>query len=146
MKVRVLATPAATTLIVLSFGLLLLVSCGKQETRSASTGVSSPSDAAAASVSVEIAESDEGFEPRLVTIERGQLVRLTFVNKGKVIHNLRIAGPNGQFGGPGDIILGQPVVMPGQSAMIEWQAPGQPGQVIFRCDVHPDHTGVISIR
>ncbi len=146
MKVRVLGTPAAAALIVLSFGLLLLVSCGKQETKSASTAASPPSDAAPASVSVEIAESDEGFEPKLVTIERGQLVRVTFVNKGKVIHNLRIAGPNGQFGGPGDVVLGQPVVMPGQSATIEWKAPSQPGQVIFRCDLHPNHTGVITIR
>jgi hypothetical protein len=71
---------------------------------------------------------------------------LTFVNKGKVIHNLHIAGADGRFGTEDDTVLGQPVVNPGESATIEWTAPAQAMQLEYRCDVHPEHRGLISVR
>ncbi len=127
---------------------LLVAGCGSSNNAAPSSPATAPpaaSSAAPAPVSVEIAETDEGFEPKSVTVERGQTVHLTFVNKGKVIHNLRVAG-GAQFASAGDVVLGNPVVMPGESATAEWQAPSQAGRRLFRCDVHPNHTGVITIR
>jgi len=138
--------PAALAAAALALMSVLVVACGGEST-SAPGASSAPASAGnPAPVSVEIAENDDGFVPRSVTVERGQLVHVTFANKGNVIHNLRIAGPSGQFGGAGDFVLGQPVVMPGEKATGDWQAPGQPGSRAFRCDAHPTHTGVITIK
>jgi plastocyanin len=146
MKLRLFAAQPFTLLAVLAFGVLLLTACGKQEAKSSGATSPSTSGASAGSVDIEIAENDNGFVPKVVVVVSGQLVRITFVNQGKALHNLRIAGPNGQFGGPGDTVAGQPLVSPGESATVEWKAPSQPGQFAFRCDLHPEHTGVITVR
>lgn len=96
-------------------------------------------------ISLEIAETDQGFEPQAITVERGQVVHVTFVNKGKDTHNLRIAG-GAQFGTSADVVFGTPAVTAGQSASGDWRAPSQAGKRLFRCDLHPNHTGVITIR
>jgi plastocyanin len=111
------------------------------------TGCTSSNDAApssASSCSITIAETDTGFDPVNVTVQRGEKVQLTFVNKGLVIHNLRIA-VGGQFGSATDVVVGNPVVQPGQSASIEWTVPAKAGVLHFRCDVHPTHTGTITV-
>jgi plastocyanin len=123
-----------------------VAACGGESTGASEPQSGSASSATPSPVSIEIAENDDGFVPRSVTVERGQLVHVTFANRGTVIHNLRIAGPNGQFGGAGDFILGQPVVAPGESATGDWQAPAQAGSRPFRCDAHPAHTGLITIK
>jgi plastocyanin len=115
--------------------------------RSSSDGGSKP-DGGTSSIgptSIEISETDAGFEPTAITIHRSQVVDVTFANRGKDIHNLRIAG-GAQFASSGDLVLGNPVVQPGQSATSTWRAPDQPGTRRFRCDVHPTHTGVITIQ
>jgi plastocyanin len=135
-------------LIVVVPAVLLVAGCGSSGGAAPPSAATSPPDtssAAPAPVSVEIAETDQGFEPKSITVQRGQTVHLTFVNKGKDMHNLRVAG-GAQFTSAGDLVLGNPVVMPGQSATGEWQAPSQAGRRLFRCDVHPNHTGVITIR
>jgi plastocyanin len=104
------------------------------------------SDDGSGGSAIEIAETDDGFEPDSVIVKAGQLVTVTFANRGNVIHNLRIAGPSGQFGGAGDFVIGDPVVQPGQKAAGKWQAPGEAGRRSFRCDAHPAHTGVITIE
>ena len=63
--------------------------------------------------SVEIAETDEGFQPKAITVGKAQEITLTFDNKGKDIHNLRIAGATG-FMSSSDAVLGNPVVQPGR--------------------------------
>jgi plastocyanin len=131
----------AALVAVLAAGLAALA-CGGDS----SGGQVRASDDGSGAAAIEIAETDEGFEPNSVKVKAGQLVRVTFANKGNVIHNLRIAGPSGQFGGAGDFIIGDPVVQPGQKATGEWQAPVEPGRRTFRCDAHPNHTGVITIE
>ena len=64
----------AVPFIALAVVTLLLASCGGQETKSESSAPPPASSAGASSVSVEIAESDAGFDPKSVTVERGQLV------------------------------------------------------------------------
>ena len=145
MRKRHAAVAAATTGI-LFLATIFFTACGGDSQGSPGAPAASNPGGGPAAVSVEIAESDEGFTPAAVSVERGQLVQVTFVNKGKVIHNLRIAGPSGQFGGAGDFVLGDPVVQPGQKATGDWQAPAEPGRRPFRCDVHPNHTGVITIK
>ena len=116
------------------------VACGK------ASGGADTSGGQAASGSLQIAENDAGFEPRAVTVAAGRPLRLTFTNKGRVIHNLRIAGPDGRFNTADDTVLGDPVVQPGQSASTEWTPPSQPGALAFRCDAHPTHTGTVTVR
>ena len=74
-----------------------VVACGGESTSAPSASLAGAGAGNPLPVSVEIAENDDGFLPRSVTVERGQLVHVTFANQGNVIHNLRIAGPSGQF-------------------------------------------------
>jgi plastocyanin len=145
MRKRHAAVAAATTAILFLAAIALSACGGDSDGSSGTQGATNPG-AAPSPVSLEIAETDDGFEPAAVSVERGQLVHVTFANKGKVIHNLRIAGSSGQFGGAGDFVLGDPVVQPGQKASGDWQAPAQAGRRPFRCDAHPNHTGVITIK
>jgi hypothetical protein len=62
-----------------------------------------------------------------------------------VIHNLRSAGGS-TFMSPTDVTFGNPIVQPGQSVTGVWTAPNEAGKRLFRCDVHPNHTGTITIR
>ncbi len=84
--------------------------------------------------------------PQAITVSPGQTVKFNFTNKGQALHNLRIAGTNGQYEGPGNAVTNPLFVQPGQSGTLEWKAPSQPTTVNFRCDYHPEHTGTITVR
>jgi plastocyanin len=118
--------------------LALTVGCG-------SSSKTPPVQVSGSAAAVEIAETDSGFEPKTLTVGRGAETAVTFVNKGKVIHNLRIAG-GPAFMSSNDLVIGDPVVQPGQRATKTWLVPDQAGTVRFRCDVHPNHTGTSTVR
>ena len=127
------------TVAMLAFYVVAVVGCGSSNTPAAAQ------TNAVGQASLQIAENDSGFEPRSITVARGQVLNVTFTNRGQEMHNLRIAGGS-QFMGPGDVTLGNPVVQSGQSATTAWTAPDSPGKRLFRCDVHPNHTGTIIIQ
>ena len=124
------------TVAMLTFYVIGVVGCGSS---------SAATSAQPSGGSLQIAETDSGFEPKSITVDRGQALNVTFANKGKMMHNLRI-GSGGQFMGPNDVTFGNPIVQPGQSASGLWTAPSEAGKVLFRCDVHPNHTGTITVR
>ena len=117
----------------------LFAACGSSSSKPAAVADSS------GPASIAIVETDSGFEPESITVKHGQMVNVKFSNKGKVIHNLRVAGGE-QFATAADFVLGNPVVQPGESASGAWQAPPEAGKRRFRCDVHPNHTGTITIQ
>ncbi len=123
----------------------LAVACGRTE---AGAETSPPSSGASlqapAPLSVEFVETDEGFLPPEVSASRGQVVNITFVNRGTAAHNFHVAEKNGSYEPRG---LAQPgLVQPGETSKLTWQAPKEQGRFVFRCDIHPVHTGLITVR
>ncbi len=97
-------------------------------------------------VTIDISESDDGFAPTEITVNVGQKVTFNFTNNGEAVHNMRIAGPDGSYNTSDDAFSDPPIVVAGQNAKIDWQAPAQPAKVIFRCDYHPNRMGIITVR
>jgi plastocyanin len=96
---------------------------------------------------------DNVFEPSEVSIPAGEMIEFTFTNQGATAHNMHIANPeNGRFSeeiceGLTDPCLDPFLVQPGQSAKLVWQAPEDPLELAFRCDLHPDEmTGKLIIE
>jgi len=90
---------------------------------------------APADVTLALNVSDSGFDPPEITAAAGKSFRITLTNTGTVVHNLRIAGPDGQFRTDDDIAVSG-FVNPGASG----EASGKidaPGQYPFRDDFNP---------
>jgi len=90
---------------------------------------------APADVTLSLNVSDSGFVPPEITAPAGKSFRITLTNTGAVVHNLRIAGPDGQFRTDDDIAVSG-FVNPGASG----DATGKidtPGRYPFRDDFNP---------
>ena len=90
---------------------------------------------AAADVTLALNVGDGGFDPAEITAAAGKSFRITLTNTGAVVHNLRIAGPDGQFRTDDDIAVSG-FVNPGASG----EASGKidaPGRYAFRDDFNP---------
>ncbi|HEV8573599.1 MAG TPA: cupredoxin domain-containing protein [Dehalococcoidia bacterium] len=57
-----------------------------------------------ADLSLEVTATDAAFDPAALTVEAGKTFRLKLSNTGTLIHNLRIAGPDGQFDTTDDLV------------------------------------------
>jgi plastocyanin len=86
---------------------------------------------------------DNVFEPAEITLKAATEFRINLDNQGQFVHNLRIAGPDGQFETDDDIV--SPDVPPGETdeltATIE-----AAGAYSFRDDFHPEMTGTLTIE
>lgn len=97
---------------------------------------------------------DNSFDPEDLTVQAGSTASFEITNDGSAIHNMHIAGPDGDFtedfcaGGPaGDPCSDPTRVRGGESATLTWPVPPNPGEVDFRCDYHPtEMTGTITIE
>jgi plastocyanin len=103
-------------------------------------------------VTIEIIARDNIFEPTGITVSSGASVLLRLKNEGRAIHNMHIVGPENRFSekfceGLADPCLDPSLVRSGQSASLTWVAPDKPGDVAFRCDLHPQEmTGTIKVQ
>ena len=96
---------------------------------------------------IAITMTDNKFDPTAVTVNTGASVTFDLTNKGAAIHNMRIAGPDGNFN-TGDDTVSDPQLVPGgQTAKVSWDAPSAAGDIIFQCDFHPtDMKGTITVK
>ena len=101
---------------------------------------------------IEVAMLDNRFEPSELTVQAGSTATFNLTNEGRAIHNMHIAGPDGDYmedfcDGSGDPCSEPNRVSGGQSATLTWEVPDAPGEVDFRCDFHAqDMTGTITIE
>ena len=79
--------------------------------------------------------SDSGFDPPEITAAAGKSFKITLTNTGTVVHNLRIAGPDGQFRTDDDIAVSG-FVNPGASGDASGKIDA-PGRYPFRDDFNP---------
>ena len=86
------------------------------------------------------------FTPKEFTVAPGQKVTFNLSNDGTVPHNMRIAGPDGEYMTDDDTLVDPEILNPGDTAVLKWTAPSEPATIIFRCDFHPDSVGAITVR
>jgi plastocyanin len=119
---------------------LLAVSCA-EEPAPPNGDVGPPPDGA---VTFDVSMGDNFFEPKEFTVRRGQTVTFNLTNDGRAVHNMRIAGSDGRYNTADDADSG--LLRRGETAVLVWTAPTAPGRVNFRCDLHPEQTGTITVR
>jgi len=90
---------------------------------------------APADILLDVSATDAAFEPAALTVEAGKSFRINLVNNGSVIHNLRIAGPDGAFRTDDDVVTAAPVE-PGATGQVSGKIDG-PGTYQFRDDFNP---------
>jgi len=91
----------------------------------------------------DVGMKDNLYEPDAITLVAGKEFRLNLDNQGKFAHNLRIAGPDGEFETDDDIV--SPDVAPGEKDDLTAQI-DEAGEYAFRDDFHHDMTGTLTIE
>jgi plastocyanin len=96
--------------------------------------------ASTASFAIEAGDDGTGnnsfFTPNTVSAKAGEVVELVVTNTGAVSHNLRVSGPDGEYG-TGDDFESQPfAIEPGATVRTAVKI-DSPGTYPFRCDFHP---------
>jgi plastocyanin len=127
---------------------LLAAACGDDAEEADSGGATDDGPA-----SFDISLGDEPGEGKLVsfftpdefTVAPGQEVTFNISNDGTAPHNVRIAGPDGEYNTDDDTVVDPEILNPGDTAVLVWTAPSEPGIVMFRCDFHLN-TGTITVE
>jgi plastocyanin len=109
-----------------------ITATGTIRVREAEEGTPAPDDDQTAAVEVDVTMRDNVFDPVRITVNAGESFRINLTNEGQFIHNLRIAGPDGQFFTEDDLVA---EVMPGESGELVGQI-DEPGAYPFRDDFH----------
>ncbi len=101
-------------------------------------------------VSFDIEMSDgppNKFEPTEFTVSTGAAVTFNLTNVGAAIHNMRIAGEDGEYNTGDDAVSDPDLISGGGTGTLEWTAPDSPGEIKFQCDFHPtDMKGTITVE
>jgi cytochrome c oxidase subunit 2 len=106
---------------------------------------SSGGDGGSADIALEM--GDNFFDPIDAAVDAGSTVVVELTNGGLAIHNMRVAGPDGEYNTDDDTVSNPELFTPGTAGTLVWQAPDQAGDVIFRCDFHPlEMTGTLVVK
>src|SRR3990172_1484281 len=99
-----------------------------QATEGTPTAAASPTaqpSPSAPGAGIAVSMKDNFFEPAELTVKAGEAV-----------HNMRIAGADGNYNTGDDAVSDPQIVNAGGTAVVNWTAPGTPGEVKFQCDFH----------
>jgi len=93
-----------------------------------------------ASFTIEAGDDGSGnnsfFDPDTIRANAGDVIELVVTNPGSVSHNLRLSGPDKQYG-TGDDFESEPFAIgPGETGRTVVKIES-PGTYPFRCDFHP---------
>jgi plastocyanin len=121
---------------------------------SPSAGASATPTGSSASGGLEITMTDNKFDNTDLTATAGASVTINIKNNGTAVHNLHVAGANGQFGSQyctaaGPDPCSNPKAVPGGStATLTFTVPNTPGAKIpYRCDFHStEMSGTITVQ
>jgi plastocyanin len=95
----------------------------------------------------DVTMTDNLFEPAEFTVAPGTTVTFNLTNEGAAIHNMRIAGADGDYNSDDDAVSDPDLVSAGDTATVEWTAPDEAGEIDFQCDLHPtDMLGTITVE
>ena len=89
---------------------------------------------------------DNFFSHNNLKAPLGQATTIEIANDGAAIHNMRIAGPDGEWNTDDDSVSAPEFVAGGEAAVLEF-TPTISGTYTFRCDFHPlEQGGVIVVE
>ncbi|HWO94496.1 MAG TPA: cupredoxin domain-containing protein [Dehalococcoidia bacterium] len=93
---------------------------------------------------VAMSMGDNFFDPDTAEVTAGVPITFNLTNDGQAIHNMRIAGPDGEYDTDDDAVSDPDTVRAGETATLEYSFP-EPGEYAFRCDFHPtEMTGTVT--
>lgn len=96
---------------------------------------------------IAITMGDNFFEPNAPTVAAGSTVTFDITNDGAAIHNMRVAGSDGEYNSDDDTVSDPELFTPGATGKLVWTAPDQAGEILFHCDFHPiDMIGTITVQ
>jgi plastocyanin len=120
---------------------------GEDEEPVASETSAPTGDGPPAGNEVAISMDDNFFDPDAVSVAAAQEITFNLTNDGSAIHNMVIAGPDGEYNTDDDAVSDPEIVNGGDTAVLTWTSPAEPGDIDFRCAFHPDQmTGVITVQ
>jgi plastocyanin len=96
---------------------------------------------------IAIAMQDNRFDPDAATVTAGETASFTLTNEGAAIHNMRIAGEDGEYQTDDDAVSDPEAIRAGQDGTLTWDVPAAAGEIEFRCDFHPvEMVGTITVQ
>ncbi len=89
---------------------------------------------------VEITIAGRQFLESRISLRAGELVTIRVLNQDSEVHNLRIAGPDGEYQTEDDAVTSPEAIAPGEAGELTF-APQIAGEYTFRCDFFPGTMG-----
>lgn len=125
-------------------GTIVVVAETAEETPEAGTPV--PGAPEAVDVTLDLTVGDNFFEPAELEVKAGERFRIQITNSGEFVHNLRIAGLDGTFETPDDLVSTPDFQRSGETGELVGKI-DEPGDYDFRDDSHPtEAVGKITVK
>ncbi|MCI0817930.1 MAG: cupredoxin domain-containing protein [Chloroflexi bacterium] len=93
---------------------------------------------------LQTATGDNFFTLNNLKVPLGETTTIEVVNEGTAIHNMRIAGPDGEFNTADDTVSDPDLISGGGTASVEF-TPTLAGTYTFQCDFHPTEQGGVIV-
>jgi plastocyanin len=105
-----------------------------------------PEDEVETDVTLEVTMTDNAFAPKALEVEAGQSFRINLTNEGSFVHNMRIAGPDGEFETEDDIVSTPADPKAGEDGTLVGTIE-KTGKYQLRSDFQPtEMTGTITVK
>jgi plastocyanin len=93
---------------------------------------------------LQTATGDNLFTLNNLSVPLGETTTIEVVNEGTAIHNMRIAGPDGEFNTADDSVSDPELISGGGTGVLEF-TPTLAGTYTFQCDFHPTEQGGVIV-
>ena len=93
---------------------------------------------------LQTAAGDNFFTLNNLSVPLNETTTIEIENEGTEIHNMRIAGPDGEWNTDDDSVSDPDLIQGGQSAVLEF-TPTLAGTYTFRCDFHTTEQGGVIV-
>ena len=93
---------------------------------------------------LQTAAGDNFYTLNNLKVPLNEMTTIEIVNEGTAIHNMRIAGPDGEWNTDDDSVSDPELISGGATGVLEF-TPTLAGTYTFRCDFHTDVQGGVIV-
>ena len=93
---------------------------------------------------LQTAVGDNFYKLNNLKVPLNETTTIEITNEGSAIHNMRIAGPDGEFDTDDDSVNDPLTIAGGETGVVEF-TPTLAGTYTFRCDFHPNEQGGVIV-